>query len=125
MGKTPIRVLVLEDDPDIGTMIKTMLEYHGYTVVISQRAEKAEEMLSADHFDLVIMDMLLSGINGMDVCTRLKQDQSLSHIPVIMISAHPNARENSLKAGANDFISKPFAMQEMLAKINRLVQPVK
>ena len=114
-------ILVVDDDPDIGMMIKIMLEYHGYSVVLMQRAEKAEELLRTGNIDLLIMDMLLSGMNGMDICARIKQDKSLSHLPIIMISAHPNAKEISLQAGAEDFISKPFDMQDILSKIKRLI----
>jgi DNA-binding response OmpR family regulator len=121
MSKASKRILVVDDDPDIGIMIKIMLEYQGYSVVVTERAEKAEELIRADHFGLLIMDMLLSGMNGTDICTRLKQDKSLSHIPVIMISAHPNAKEICMNAGAEDFVSKPFDMQDMLAKIDRLI----
>ena len=70
------------------------------------------------------MDMLLSGMNGTEICARLKQDPSLSHIPVIMISAHPNAKEICLDAGAEDFISKPFDMKDLLSRVSRFVQPV-
>jgi DNA-binding response OmpR family regulator len=118
MGK----ILIIEDDFDIGTMIKIMLEYHGYSVVLLQKAEKAEEVIRAEQVDLVIMDMLLSGVNGLDVCARIKQEKSLSHIPIIITSAHPNAKELSQKVGAADFIAKPFEMQEVLSKVDRLVQ---
>ena len=117
-------ILVVDDDPDIGIMIKTMLEYHGYTVVVTDRPEKAEDLLRSRHFDLLIMDMLLSGMNGMDICSRVKQNEMLSYIPIIMISAHPNAKEICLAAGANDFVSKPFDMEEILSKIGKFVQPV-
>ncbi len=125
MSKVSTRILVVDDDPDIGIMIKTMLEYHGYSVMVTDKAEKTEELIRADHFDLLIMDMLLSGLNGIDICTRIKQDKELSTIPVIMISAHPNAKEICQNAGAEDFVSKPFDMQEMLDKISKHVSLVK
>jgi DNA-binding response OmpR family regulator len=121
MEKAPSRILVIDDDPDIGTMIKMMLEYKGYTVTVSDRADHAEEFLRNNTIDLVIMDMLLSGVNGTDVCAGLKESSITSHIPVVMISAHPNAREVCLQAGADDFISKPFDMQDMLSKIHYLI----
>jgi DNA-binding response OmpR family regulator len=117
----PTRILVLDDDPDIGTMIKMMLEYKGYAVTVSDRAEQAEEVLRNNNIDLIIMDMLLSGVNGTDICTELKENNSTSHIPIMMISAHPNAKEICLQAGADEFISKPFDMQDILLKINKLV----
>ncbi|TMI92141.1 MAG: response regulator [Bacteroidetes bacterium] len=115
------RILVLDDDPDIGTMIKMMLEYKGYSVTVSDRAELAQQTLNSGGVDLVIMDMLLSGVNGTDLCIDLKKNKSTSHIPVIMISAHPNAKEICLQAGADEFISKPFDMNDILSKIDRLI----
>lgn len=113
--------LVIEDDPDIGRMIKMLLEYKGYRVTVLERTEQADEILRNNGIDLVIMDMLLSGVNGIDVCARFKNDASISHIPVIMMSAHPDARKKCLQAGANGFISKPFDMQDILSEINKLI----
>ena len=115
------KILVLDDDPDIGTMIKMMLEYKGYNVVVSDRADHAAEALLNNDIDLVIMDMLLSGVNGTDLCSELKKNSSTAGVPVIMISAHPNAKEICLQAGADEFISKPFDMQDILSKIDRLI----
>lgn len=115
------KILVLDDDTDIGTMIKMMLEYKGYSVTVSERADQAAEVLQNNGVDLIIMDMLLSGVNGTDLCDEFKKGEATSHIPVIMISAHPNAKEICLKAGADEFISKPFDMQDILSKIDRLL----
>ena len=115
------KILVLDDDPDIGTMIKMMLEYKGYTVTVSDRADQASEVLLNNGVDLIIMDMLLSGVNGTDLCNEFKKNSSIGHIPIIMISAHPNAKEICLQAGADEFISKPFDMQDILSKIDRLI----
>ena len=110
------RILVVDDDPDIGIMIKLMLEYHGYSVVVTERADKAEELINKEQFDLLIMDMLLSGKNGTDICARLKKDEVHAQLPIIMFSAHPNAKEICMGAGADDFIFKPFDMDELLSK---------
>jgi DNA-binding response OmpR family regulator len=115
------KILVLDDDTDIGTMIKMMLEYKGYSVTVSERADEAQEVLQADGISLIIMDMLLSGVNGTDLCHQLKADPATTHIPVIMISAHPNAKEICLKAGADEFIPKPFDMNDILSKIDKLM----
>jgi len=125
MGSLNSSILVLDDDPDIGIMIKMMLEYKGYSVVVTDRAEKAEEILSTEQMDLIIMDMLLSGVNGTDICTSLKQNPATSSLPIIMISAHPNAKQICLDAGANEFMAKPFDIMDMLSKINRLISDKK
>ena len=119
MKDIPKRILVIDDDPDIRTMIKAMLEFKGYSVVAVERGDTTEELLLTNEFGLVVMDMLLSGMNGVDICSQIKQNNSISHIPIIMISAHPNARTICLEAGADDFIAKPFDMQEILSAINK------
>jgi DNA-binding response OmpR family regulator len=110
-------ILVVDDDPDISMMLKLMLEFKGYTVKTADRQEQIYEVLGSSQIDLIIMDMLLSGVNGTDICTALKKNNNISHIPVMMISAHPNAKDICQEAGANDFISKPFDMQDILNKI--------
>jgi DNA-binding response OmpR family regulator len=114
-------ILVLDDDPDIGTMIRIMLQYKGYEVYLADRADKAAELLRNHQFDLMIMDMLLSGVNGTDICETMKKDPATAHIPIIMISAHPNAKQVIMAAGADDFIAKPFDMQDLFSKIETLL----
>jgi DNA-binding response OmpR family regulator len=118
-------VLVLDDDPDICTMITIMLQYNGYDAADANSEEEALKVLSSTHVDLVIMDMLLSGVNGTDVCRRLKQHKKTSSVPVLMFSAHPNAKIACLAAGADDFIAKPFDMNDMMVKIHFLVNEKK
>ena len=115
------KILVIDDDPDISMMIKMMLEFKGYTVSIAERPDIAEQTLLASQFDLIIMDMLLSGTNGVDVCRQLKKNQQLSGVPIIMISAHPNAKTECAEAGADDFIAKPFDMTDLISTVRRFV----
>lgn len=114
-------ILVVDDDPDISMMLKMMLEYKGYKVITAERADEIFQAITIHSFNLIIMDMLLSGINGTDICLQLKGKADTSTIPVMMISAHPNAKELCLQAGANDFIAKPFDMDDILSTIGRLV----
>ena len=111
-------ILVLDDDPDICIMIKMVLDYYGYEAMDAENEENAKKIISSNHVDLVIMDMLLSGTDGTDICRQLKRDKVTSSIPILMFSAHPTARETCLAAGADDFISKPFEMNDMMEKIN-------
>ena len=111
-------ILVLDDDPDICIMIKMVLDYYGYDAMDAENEENAKKIISSNHVDLLIMDMLLSGVDGTDICRQLKQDKETSSIPILMFSAHPTARETCLAAGADDFISKPFEMNDMMDKIS-------
>ena len=100
--------MILDDDPDLCTMIRMMLEYKGYAVVEANNEADARKLLGEKQIDLIIMDMLLSGVDGTDVCRRLKNDQTLAQVPILMFSAHPNAENACMKAGSDDFISKPL-----------------
>jgi DNA-binding response OmpR family regulator len=118
-------ILVIDDDPDICTMIKMVLEYHGYAAMAADGEEKTKKILLSEPVDLIIMDMLLSGSDGTDICRQLKQDEKTLSIPILMFSAHPNAKEICLEAGADDFISKPFEMNDLMDKISFFLQPKK
>jgi DNA-binding response OmpR family regulator len=103
-------------------MIKMVLDYHGFNAVEADNEEKANKVLSSQKIDLIIMDMLLSGMDGTDICKRIKSDGERSSIPVLMFSAHPTAKETCLAAGADDFIPKPFEMNDLIAKVSSLIE---
>lgn len=114
-------ILVVDDDPDIGTMLRMMLEFKGYNVKLVNRAGQTFDVLRQHEIDLVILDMLIAGDNGTDVCASIRSNKESANLPVMMISALPDARQSCLEAGANEFLSKPFEMQDLLAKVNGLV----
>lgn len=115
-------VLVVDDDQDIGAMLKMILEYKGYRVNLLSNAAYTEQALSQQITEVIILDMLIAGLNGTDICRSLRLNPLYAHIPVLMISALPDARQICIDAGANDFISKPFEMEELLAKVSTLEQ---
>lgn len=115
------KILVVDDDSGIGEMLKTLLEFYGYKVVVTERPEEAEDIIINKDIDLVMLDMLISGVNGTDVCTRLRQTKETAHIPILMMSALHDAGEKCKKAGANDFIAKPFEMDDLIAKIDSVL----
>ena len=120
-----LKILILEDDFDIGMMMKMMLKFKGYNVSLFTNPFTIEEEIINQHYDLIFMDMLLSGRNGIDICEALKRNPAVASIPVIMMSAHPDAREICLNAGANDFIAKPFELRELLSKLAEFSKIVK
>ena len=103
-------------------MFKMILEHRGYTVIVLENTEQATSIMRNEGIDVVIMDMLLSGTNGTDICAEFKKDISISHIPVIMMPAHPNAKKICMEAGADNFIPKPFDIDDLLTKISLLIQ---
>lgn len=124
--KKNCNILIIEDDPDIGNIIRTILEYKGYTGFVLESTDRIYELMKKNRIDVILIDMLLSGANGTDICIELKKDASLAHIPLIMMSAHPDAESLCKKAGADYFISKPFHLDELLLKIAHFTasQPV-
>lgn len=86
------QILVIDDDVEIGLMIKLFMEFKGYAVSVLESADKAIRMLKYNGIDLVILDMFLSGESGIDVITGFKSDSHTAHIPVMMMSAHPDAK---------------------------------
>ena len=115
------KILIIEDDPDIGTIIKIILEQKGYLITVSENVDAAASILQNGGTGLIIMDMLLPGTTGVDICKRFKNDPSVSFIPVIMMSAHPDAKRLCEEAGADGFISKPFHIQEVLSRIDQFL----
>lgn len=115
------KILVVDDDSGIGEMLKTLLEFYGYNVVVTEQPEEVESIIMNKEIDLVMLDMLISGVNGTDVCARLRKNTSTAHISILMMSALHDAGEKCKKAGANDFIAKPFEMDDLIAKIDKVL----
>ncbi len=112
-------ILVIDDDSGIGEMLKTLLEFYGYGVTVTEKPDEAEMLIEKHQIDLVILDMLISGVNGTDVCARLRAHEPTADVPILMMSALHDAGKKCKKAGANDFIAKPFEMDDLKAKINK------
>ena len=121
MTKTAPKILIIDDDTDIGMMLKMMLEFKEFKAVVTEKVNEAMKIMQTDIIDLILLDMLLSGVNGVDVCMNLKNDPKTKNTPLIMISAHPNAKDLCMNAGADDFIPKPFDMEDIISRINRLL----
>lgn len=117
-----IKVLVVDDDSGIGEMLKTLLEFYGFEVTVTEIPDSAENIIAEKQIDVVMLDMLISGVNGTDVCSRLRNNEDTKNIPILMMSALHNAGDKCKKAGADDFIAKPFEMDELIAKIREIVE---
>lgn len=120
--KTTKKILVVDDDAGISEMLKTLLEFSGYQVAVTQSAAQTQSQVENDNVDLVVLDMLISGVDGTEVCADLRQNKKTSKVPILMMSAHQEAGEKCLEAGADDFIAKPFEMEDFLLKVNRVME---
>lgn len=114
-------ILVIDDDDAISEALKVMLETTGYAVTIS-RTGQIVYSLKKDFPDLILLDIWLSGVDGRDVLAAIRRHEKLKSIPVIMISANNDAEQIAQEASADDFLSKPFEMKDLLEKVGRLLQ---
>jgi DNA-binding response OmpR family regulator len=111
-------IAVVDDNPDILDAIKILLEQENYHVLVSQDGVLLENF-PHDLPDLILLDVLLSGKDGRDICRTLKANSLTKKIPVIILSAHPSAGENAVACGADDFVAKPFEIEVLLKKIRK------
>lgn len=112
------KILIIDDDRDILLLLSRVLEKHGFAVVTATQEQQVYTKVAAEHPDLILMDVLLSGADGRHICRKLKAS-SYKNIPVIIFSGHPGAQKNFAEYGANDFLGKPFSETALLEKIAR------
>ena len=115
------KILVVDDEPDILEFLQDLLEGEGYAVTVTDKAEYVEKLQAEGLPDLILIDILLSGKDGHEIVKHLKSQETTRHLPVIMFSAHPSAEETAKLAGADEFVAKPFELDEVLAKIAKHV----
>ena len=116
------RILVVDDNTAILEAIKITLENEGYTVVTAVNYESIARQLGMYRPNLIILDVLLDGVDGRDICRRLKSDSETKSIPVIMISALSSVQESVITSGADDFIAKPFDIDDFLYIVKSRLQ---
>lgn len=117
------RILIAEDQSDLREMIAQTLRLSGYDVVAAEDGERAYQEAKSSQPDLIILDYELPGLNGRQVCKRLKAMDAFSHTPILIISSYGNPRhvEASLEAGAEEFIRKPFELAQLIDRVDTLL----
>ncbi len=120
-GGFSVSILVVDDDPEILSFIKRGLIFEGYKVETAADGKEALRMVRDDPPDLVVLDVMLPGLDGLAVCARLRQ---VSRVPVLMLTAKGTVPDKvaGLDAGADDYLVKPFAFDELLARIRALMR---
>lgn len=110
------RILVVEDDRKIARIIELQLKHGGYDVQMTYGGMEAENLFEVNSYDLILLDIMLPKINGLELCRRIR---GKSHVPIIMLTAKDDVTDKviGLDFGANDYITKPFEMEELLARI--------
>jgi two-component system, OmpR family, KDP operon response regulator KdpE len=109
-------VMIVDDEPQIRRVVRTTLSSQGYAVVEAKSGEEALEKLRSDHPSLILLDVNMPGMSGLDVCREIRES---SHIPIIMLTVRNAERDKvqALDAGADDYVVKPFGAQELMARI--------
>ena len=128
MSKNGASILVVDDEREIVRALRRNLSVHGYTVLTASSGEEAIEAVHRHRPDLLLLDLMLPGMSGLDVCRRVRTDSS---VPIIVLSVKNAERDKveALDLGADDYIQKPFGMDEVLARIRvalrRAIQPAR
>jgi two-component system phosphate regulon response regulator PhoB len=117
------KILIVEDDPDIRELLRFNLEKAGYTLYLAADGEKALVLARKHTPDLILLDLLLPGIDGLEVCRALKRDPDTAPISIIMITAKGEEMDRvvGLELGADDYVVKPFSLREVLLRIHKLL----
>ncbi len=116
------KILILDDDLDLLTVVKSLLRKKGFEVFAFSDWRKAWDAVRTYKPQLILLDVFLSGIDGLDICKKLKSSIFTRNIPVIMFSSYPNIAETAIyEYGADDFMPKPFEVNDMVKRIRHLL----
>jgi two-component system phosphate regulon response regulator PhoB len=118
------RILVVEDESDLALLLAYNLEAEGYLVERVERGDEAELRLAENAPDLVIFDLMLPGVSGLEICRRLRARDNTRTLPVIMLTARGEEAERvrGLSVGADDYVVKPFSVPELMARVRALLR---
>jgi DNA-binding response OmpR family regulator len=113
------KIALIEDDADLFSLLKYNLEKESYQFTGQQTGKGAVEFLRREHPDLIILDVMLPGLDGLDICKAIRSDSELGHLPVIFLTARASEPDRilGLELGANDYIVKPFSVRELIARV--------
>jgi two-component system, OmpR family, response regulator len=116
-------ILVVDDDAEMRTLLAALLRDNGYVVDVAANGDEMQEKLAKHDVRLMLLDVMMPGMNGFDICRQLRAGRS-SHLPIIMISARGTEADRvvGLELGADDYISKPFGQSEVIARIRAVMR---
>src|SRR3954463_11138612 len=112
-------ILVVDDDPGILDALRFLFEEEGFRVQTSEKGDYAEALHDDNGGlpDLIVLDILLSGKDGRDICRKWRSQADPWHTPIVRISAHPDAERSAKAVGADGFVAKPFAIDDLLQAV--------
>ena len=117
-------ILVVDDEEDILELVRYNLAREGYQIICATSGEKALEKAKNENLELMILDLMLPGIDGLEVARRLKQQEKTSHIPIIMLTAKGEEADivTGLELGADDYVIKPFSPRVLIARVKAVLR---
>src|SRR5215212_531309 len=118
------RILIVEDEESLTTLLRYNLEAAGYAVETAARGDEAELRIAEEPPDLVLLDWMVPGVSGVELCRRIRARQDSTRLPIIMLTARGEEadRVRGLATGADDYIVKPFSVPELLARVAALLR---
>ncbi|TMM49776.1 phosphate regulon transcriptional regulator PhoB [Qipengyuania marisflavi] len=121
------KLLLVEDDPALSELLEYRFTNEGYRVRTTADGDEALLLASEDVPDLVILDWMIEGTSGIEVCRRLRRDKATAHIPIIMLTAREveDDRIRGLETGADDYLTKPFSPRELLARVAAVMRRIR
>jgi two-component system, OmpR family, phosphate regulon response regulator PhoB len=121
------RLLLVEDDSALSELLRFTLEREGFDVLHASDGEDALLRAREDMFDMAILDWMVPGVSGIEICRQLRRQQSTSSIPIIMLTARTDEpdRIRGLETGADDYVTKPFSPKELVSRIKAIMRRVR
>jgi adenylate cyclase len=122
--RTPPRILIVDDEPMNLDILQTRLSVHGYEILTATNGEEALEVATARQPDLILLDIMMPKIDGIDVCRRLKADASLPFMPIILVTAKADSKDvvAGLEAGAEEYLTKPIDQAALVARVKSMLR---
>lgn len=129
-GESPVpdaKLLLVEDDPALAELLEYRFQNEGYSVRVTSDGDEALLLASEELPDLVILDWMVEGTSGIEVCRRLRRDEHTAHVPIIMLTAREaeDDRIRGLETGADDYVTKPFSPRELLARVAAVLRRIR
>jgi phosphate regulon transcriptional regulator PhoB len=121
------KILIVDDEKDIIKMLDYNLKKEGYRTISANDGEDALDLAAREHPDLILLDLMLPGLDGLEVCRALKKAEKTALIPIIMLTAKTKEADKivGLELGADDYVTKPFSPRELLARVKAVLRRVK
>jgi len=121
------KLLLVEDDPALAELVEFRFKAEGYQVIRTADGDEALLLAVEETPDVVILDWMIEGTSGIEVCRRLRRDKASAHVPIVMLTARGSEddRVRGLETGADDYVSKPFSPRELIARVNAILRRIR